>query len=271
MRFKLPYGLKNGKLVHISEVEKGLKCECVCPGCNSVLIARKGAKTTHHFAHYNGAECSKAVETALHLSAKEILQKHKKIRIPKVIVDLNFRTENWILSEEMYIEFDEIKLEYRLDNIVPDVIVLVKGKPLLIEITVTHKTDSEKLAKIKNAGISCIEINLSKINSELSVEDLEEIVIHQIELKNWLHNERVTFYKNKANSIVDRKKIKQRGLAIHVSNCPINSRSYNGWPYANVMDDCSCCEYCLDLKFRDNSIYCSGRKGIKSIADLRNA
>ncbi|WHY77279.1 competence protein CoiA family protein [Neobacillus sp. WH10] len=66
MKFKLPYGLKDGKLVHISDVEKGLKCECVCPACNHPLIARKGEKTAHHFAHYNGSECAKSVETALH-------------------------------------------------------------------------------------------------------------------------------------------------------------------------------------------------------------
>lgn len=271
MKFKLPYGLKDGKLVHISSVEKGLKCECVCPACESPLIARKGGKTTHHFAHYNGAECSKSIETALHLSAKEILEKHKKIHLPKVTVDLNHYTDNWIISEEKYIEFDEVKLEYRMDKIIPDVLIYVKGKPLLIEITVTHKTNSEKVAKIKNAGISCLEINLSKIKREISVDDLEDIVVDQIELKNWLHNERVTYYENKAKSTAERKKIIRRGFAIHVDYCPIESRIYRGKPYANVIDDCSSCEYCLDLKSGNDILFCSGRKGIKSIKDLRNA
>lgn len=271
MKFKLPYGLKDGKLVHISSVDKGLKCGCVCPACNSILVARKGEETTHHFAHYKNSQCSKSVETALHLSAKEILEKHKKVRLPKVVVALNHYKENWIISEEKYIEFDEVKLEYRMDKIIPDVLVYVKGRPLLIEITVTHKTDSEKIAKIKKAGISCLEINLSKIKREISVDDLEDIVVDQIELKNWLHNERVAFYKNKAKSVVERKRIIQRGFAVHVDYCPIESRIYRGKPYANVIDDCSSCEYCLDLKSGDNVIYCSGRKGIKSLADLRNA
>ena len=32
----------DGKLVHISEVEKGKACGCRCPACNEPLIARKG-------------------------------------------------------------------------------------------------------------------------------------------------------------------------------------------------------------------------------------
>lgn len=46
---KLPYGLKDGKLVHISEVDKGKKCGCVCPACYSPFIARKGKKIIHNY------------------------------------------------------------------------------------------------------------------------------------------------------------------------------------------------------------------------------
>jgi hypothetical protein len=39
---KLPFGLnRSGVLAHISEVEKGKKCGCICPACKSPLIARK--------------------------------------------------------------------------------------------------------------------------------------------------------------------------------------------------------------------------------------
>ena len=46
----LPYGAKNGRLIHISEVKSG-KTELVCPYCNSPLSAKKGKVMTHHFAH----------------------------------------------------------------------------------------------------------------------------------------------------------------------------------------------------------------------------
>lgn len=53
----LTYAQKNEKLVHVSEVERGLKCGCVCPACGEVLIARKGNKVVHHFAHKSTIEC----------------------------------------------------------------------------------------------------------------------------------------------------------------------------------------------------------------------
>jgi len=46
----LPYGRKDGHLIHISEVESGVS-DLRCPYCEGNLIAKKGKKMAHHFAH----------------------------------------------------------------------------------------------------------------------------------------------------------------------------------------------------------------------------
>lgn len=51
----LPYGKKDGHLIHISEVDRG-KTKLVCPYCQQLLIAKKGKKIAHHFAH-EGKSC----------------------------------------------------------------------------------------------------------------------------------------------------------------------------------------------------------------------
>ena len=56
--FKLPFGVKGGLLVRVSEVVSGLRCGCVCPGCGGVLVARKGEKVEHHFAHHSVDDCA---------------------------------------------------------------------------------------------------------------------------------------------------------------------------------------------------------------------
>ena len=43
-QLNLTYALKNNLLVHISDVERGKNCQCVCPACNEPLIAKKGEK-----------------------------------------------------------------------------------------------------------------------------------------------------------------------------------------------------------------------------------
>ncbi len=49
------WALKNDKLVHVSEVENGLKCECLCPVCGDHLVAHQGKIKIPHFKHYNKA------------------------------------------------------------------------------------------------------------------------------------------------------------------------------------------------------------------------
>lgn len=80
---KTAYACKNGQLVHVSTVERGLKCGCYCPNCRNPVIARKGIKRAYHFAHTRGTECMGAAETVLHLLAKEIVEELSSISIPE--------------------------------------------------------------------------------------------------------------------------------------------------------------------------------------------
>ncbi len=67
-----------------NEVDRGLACNCICPVCETQLVAKKGKKNEHHFAHYNAQECAGALETVLHLKAKEVLEKTNLILIPPI-------------------------------------------------------------------------------------------------------------------------------------------------------------------------------------------
>lgn len=84
------FGLKirNNKIVHISEIppeENGDECNCICPKCGDKLTARTlGKKNKPCFAHSNKEQCEGSLETALHLFAKEVLKKHKKVKVPQL-------------------------------------------------------------------------------------------------------------------------------------------------------------------------------------------
>lgn len=53
---KLPFGIFEGKFVHISEVSSG-RTTILCPYCQQKLMAKKGRIKRHHFAH-DGAGCT---------------------------------------------------------------------------------------------------------------------------------------------------------------------------------------------------------------------
>jgi hypothetical protein len=78
----LDFGLDHtGQMRGVDEVEQGLACNCVCPGCGSPLIAKKGRVRVHHFAH-QGASCTIGAESALHRMAKQIVADERRLVEP---------------------------------------------------------------------------------------------------------------------------------------------------------------------------------------------
>ncbi|MBR9847521.1 MAG: hypothetical protein GYB35_16105 [Algicola sp.] len=87
MTSNLTYAIHKNELVHISQVTSGLDCNCICPNsnCKGKLVARKGKVKSHHFAHYSLEDCGGAIESSLHLLAKDILRKTKVFALPDLI------------------------------------------------------------------------------------------------------------------------------------------------------------------------------------------
>jgi hypothetical protein len=150
---KLPFGLRDGELVHISTVTSGLPCQCYCAACDATLIAKKGIKKAHHFAHYQSDECEHAVETALHFAAKKVLEESAQITLPELIIyeqvysDIGgqsfTKTGSAKVCEQHIAYIENIALEKSLTHIVPDVRLPIEEfseiykKPMFIGVSET--------------------------------------------------------------------------------------------------------------------------------------
>jgi len=77
------------EIFHISEVENGNKCNCVCISCGAQLTAKQGKIKIHHFAHRKETNCVGSHETLLHLLTKEVIQEQKSIYLPKLKIESN--------------------------------------------------------------------------------------------------------------------------------------------------------------------------------------
>jgi len=175
---KLPYGLRNGKIIHISEIpeaQRGLKCGCVCPVCHEPLQARIGSKRVKHFAH--NSDCPTAVETALHMMAKDIVLNNRQILLPHV----EFACD--IIRPSKYFKYTRAEAEVALKGIKPDLMISDGKNTLYIEIVVTHDVDEEKYDKIKEMNISVLKIDLEEYYYtsllEGTYKHLENQIIHQ--------------------------------------------------------------------------------------------
>ena len=166
---ELCYGMMDGEIVHISEVNSGILQNCLCPKCKSILIAKKGDIRKHHFAHYNYENCQGAQETALHLLAKEILYQEKCVCLPYLQdnQDINIKS------------FDHVALEVREVGLIFDALGLSENEKLAIEIKVTHEIDDRKRQIVINHGIQMIEIDLSDyLTGEKNRTEIVDAVIN---------------------------------------------------------------------------------------------
>lgn len=97
MDVQLASGIREGQIVHISEItERGEKCNCKCPHCGGILLAKLGNIKQHHFAH-KGNPCDPVIaqETGLHLLAKRIIRENHSILVPGIeIVKEEITTED---------------------------------------------------------------------------------------------------------------------------------------------------------------------------------
>lgn len=263
----LIYAIKNGEVVHISEVESGLKCGCVCPSCEENLVAKKGTERVHHFAHRSGHNCEYGYETSLHLAAKDILSNAKEFMLPEVFVEFpNSNKEKQLLSSARRIPIDNVKLEKRYCDMIPDIVLVSGEKVLIVEIFVTHRIDDIKLEKIKNANISTIEIDLSKQDKTITKEDLSQILLRNSDLKIWKYNASANEKLNRFYSVSERLKIDSSDNDPKIDDCPIDLRIWKKKSYAYFKEDCLNCKFLIDANSEE--IICSGKRRISTIKDF---
>lgn len=184
---KYAFKKDSDELVHIDDVDNGSRCNCYCKTCGEDLVAKnQGSIKTHHFSHPPNSNCTSG-ETFLHFLAKMLITEMDEIYIPKIIfnnpnsnygmVKLNIFKLNLpsvMISGTEFIEkfgifgkIINVKVEKRLENIIPDLIVeiILDGQKieLILEVAVTHFIDEFKLNKIQNNNFNCIELSLKDL------------------------------------------------------------------------------------------------------------
>lgn len=198
---KLPFGVNGANgIVHINEVERGLACDCTCPGCGAPLIAAKGSVQQHHFRHAVEveAECEGAAESAIHLAAKQLIRERRQLTLSEYALRATRRDSTGRLHRDTEVvvpggttrHFDSVAEEYEVLGMRADLLAVEKNRPLMIEIRYMHAVDEEKRAKIQAANISAIEIDLSDVSDKVSDWASLWLMINDPARMTWLYNPR---------------------------------------------------------------------------------
>lgn len=256
---RLTYGLREGILVSVLDVPRGKACACVCPACGDALVAKRGTVVQPHFAHASGSECSAALETALHLGAKQILAERRQIVLPAVKVSFySTEREPITLAEERLYELEGVVLERRAGNVIPDVLAMIRGRPVAIEILVTHAVDVPKLQQLRRQGLSTVEIDLSAAARTVEMNELAALVVDGGPHKRWVFNDAAERRHAQVLAEATRRPIVQRGFSSHVDDCPRRVRVWRGRGYANITDNCLRCRHALHVDEEMRWLVCDG-------------
>jgi len=187
------YGMRDGKLLFIEDVPRGLACGCVCVKCSQPLIAKKGSERLHHFAHRDVTNCRGANETILHMLAKELLANLDVLMIPPYQFTKHRKTRTGKLVEHHapvanggLVVVDNVKIEEREEGFVPDIIIESNSKTLIVEVAVSHKVDRAKLRRLRKRSLPAIEISLNASDSLLSRDKLKAKLQDDLISKAWL-------------------------------------------------------------------------------------
>ena len=158
----LQWVLVNGKLCEVSEFS-GLapkdRPEAHCPVCERVVTLKLGQKRVHHFAHRPEDICSATnSESAIHLNCKFHIYRQLQ-RARKLSTNISCNACHRQQSIVWKSNWDDVRVEYRLDSTRPDVALLKNGKVIgAIEVFVTHAVDEVKAALLNDQGIDWIEV-----------------------------------------------------------------------------------------------------------------
>lgn len=257
MAVNIEYALCEGTLTHISN--RILKDKTYhCPACKESVIAKKGQRNAHHYAHAPDSSCTASQETMLHLFAKHVLTTEDvKLKFPITlfknsielveIMDEYFDME--YLNIELYKLFDFLeayeplgKTEISIGKFIADVLFIDSEqghKELIVEVFVTHAMEYEKIKYFNDVNLPYIEVKPIFINSSIEffvtatnmhdfIDQIEKQLSNDL-FSYTLSNQREKLLSNLKNNIVDREKIKlERNRSLELL--------YNDVDYINFRD-----------------------------------
>ncbi len=229
--FKNPFAFdENNNLIYMetgNEAMKELYKKCHCPICNEILIPKMGKKNVWHFSHKGNSNCVGGFETSLHLYGKETIKNNTQIYLPTINLGealemqmfeqpLKDEIIKWVHINDLEVLyttiFDEndynyhwVESETRYDNFIPDSLIDIKGKPVAIEIYVTHKVDDVKRNKVESSNLDMLEIYLNPKEIDKKLQDnnfnLGKYILFEAERK-WIYKSSSKFFDEKIKNII---------------------------------------------------------------------
>jgi len=268
-------GWRHGRLWGVDEVSSGLACDCVCPHCQTPLVAKKGKRNRHHFAHHKKIDCLGSAETILHILGKQILSNASFLFTPAYTFP-RF-TDPWIPPRKVFIK--KAWCEKRYEGSRPDLALLLRDNSWLnIELTATNPLSPGRINWFARRRWNVLEIDCSDLLSLTAKKEelfdfLRKRILGEPEYKFWRYLHVAALKRRQLEQVAVRKRVKHRFYPNRhyytVGPCPQQKRVWRSafrqnTYYASLTQDCWHCPYFLRQVHGEDpfpeAIFCWGHR-----------
>ena len=193
------FGIKEGKIIHVNDVDSGLTCGAKCLVCGEQLIAKKGDKNIHHFSHNNvDTNCSN--ESTIHLLAKYYLINihDKRLRLPGYGIDSLMKMDigncehvveppSKCNDNHTFLDFTGVS-EVGVGEFRPDITLFhYGGTKLHVEVCVTNPVSPIKLQKVVDHGEPMVQIDMSAASLKWSKQEFIDYILYNAP-REWVYH-----------------------------------------------------------------------------------
>lgn len=181
-----------GRLAHVDNVSRGKACQCRCLACDEPMIARQGEIKAHSFAHESGSECQYAIDAMLNWLAKELIAARLYFRTPPLTVCVSddgplASIKRCETIPSKWVRVESVRIDTRILPRCPSVVMLIKGRELILELTHADRLGAVKRAAVEKLAVPAVEIRLAHCQYD-TVDQFERILFGDLQNKHWLFN-----------------------------------------------------------------------------------
>ena len=194
---KIPFGERDGILFRAREVENGLRCGCVCPGCKQPLnAANNGEKVIPHFRHAKSNDCFDGFREGVRRAAVALIAQHKQLMLPALIETVRVATQCGRLLEEkvelqpVVTTAESVERFVDLDGMRGHAVLHQSDRQLIVRIKLSSRMEHERYRLLKGLDHSSMEIDLNHLTLE-QINDpasFEHTVLHDPANRNWIRS-----------------------------------------------------------------------------------
>lgn len=210
----IPFGLhkESNRLVDVGSVAKGKACGCICPSCQTPLIARQGNEKEWHFAHRSHdvhnetrKECDYSLPVSIRMMIRQLSEDGIKFRTPKYEIVLHGSVSDYglkktfrkVITEEKTVHLNNVQIGVNFSGVMVDVVGLVNDVPLVLFVTYKDRRYPINLEHPDLPRCGVVRIEVEDISRKFVQEKrgqyikvLEKYLENDVDGKHWIYHGR---------------------------------------------------------------------------------